>query len=473
MFLAGGLAPTTPAAPIRKLARAAKPSSRAAPGPSSRPASGPPAKGTRKNAGPSPEADDSDVIAIDQDEELPALTRPTRSRAEPTATTNGRAVKGKGKAKVDPPRTTKKVLAASEPMDVDAIDVVDDLHEEHDVQDVARAINATFRDSRLPTTTARPSRGEGSSKEIERLRQRAIDVRRTSPVSSNNPPDECPISGRITARRSRPTIGRIDSDTADGSGGATRTPGDATSGSGSRLAEASIYPDASLISVYLAQEALIKELTSQLAQKEPLTRAGKTSVLHLLTREAADEEKRLLEKELRWWKDVSDEKQQMLTQKDKRIAELEQIGFYSPTLTMVQTLNMYTTEKDLRFELKVEIENSKTLAAKAPRNPPPSATRARQGHGGVLGTDDPKHAEVVRFYEDLTNLLVTAMKLQPGKYLGLEEWCFTCIYTYVEDDNDSVPGVKKSAYPLHCGEPPISLYPSYLSANTCPIRAQA
>jgi hypothetical protein len=71
---------------------------------------------------------------------------------------------------------------------------------------------------------------------------------------------------------------------------------------------------------------LVKELNSQLARTEPLTRSGKSSVLHLLTREAADEEKRSIEKDLKRWKGVSQEKDAIIADKDKQIAELEQTG---------------------------------------------------------------------------------------------------------------------------------------------------
>lgn len=67
-------------------------------------------------------------------------------------------------------------------------------------------------------------------------------------------------------------------------------------------------------------------MNSQLARTEPLTRSGNSSVLHLLTRDAADEEKRLIEKELVRWKDVSKEKDGIIMDKDSRIAELEQAG---------------------------------------------------------------------------------------------------------------------------------------------------
>jgi hypothetical protein len=85
------------------------------------------------------------------------------------------------------------------------------------------------------------------------------------------------------------------------------------------------------------------------------------------------------------------------------------------------------TESDLQYEIKAERENSQ----KASRNPAP-AVRGGRGPNGLLGSDDPKHSELVRFYEDVTNLLVTDIKIQEPKYFNLEEWSLTCIYTYAD-----------------------------------------
>ena len=78
-----------------------------------------------------------------------------------------------------------------------------------------------------------------------------------------------------------------------------------------------------------AQEKLIQELTSELARVEPLAKSGKTSLLHFLTRDAADEEQRALEAEINRWKDTVKSKNATLAAKDKRVAELERIGSYS------------------------------------------------------------------------------------------------------------------------------------------------
>lgn len=67
----------------------------------------------------------------------------------------------------------------------------------------------------------------------------------------------------------------------------------------------------------------------------------------------------------------------------------------------------------------------------------------------MLGSDELKNTAVVKFYEDLTNLLVPKVKIEPGKYLGLEETCFTCVYTYMDlaklqnDEVDPAKGKSK------------------------------
>ena len=81
----------------------------------------------------------------------------------------------------------------------------------------------------------------------------------------------------------------------------------------------------------------------------------------------------------------------------------------------------------MSHDLRAEIERSSALASKT--------TRGRTGHG-VLA-DDPKQVEIIKFYEDLTNLLVPSMKFQPAKNSGLHEWTFTCIYTYLDVDDTS------------------------------------
>lgn len=102
------------------------------------------------------------------------------------------------------------------------------------------------------------------------------------------------------------------------------------------------------------------------------------------------------------------------------------------------------SENELRYELKAEIERSKVLSDKSVRTPQ-AAARSR-----IAGTasEDPKNAQVIRLYEDLTDLLVPNMKHQTNHGPGADELIFKCIYTYSEDDMSSTNSMQKSmVYP--------------------------
>jgi hypothetical protein len=71
------------------------------------------------------------------------------------------------------------------------------------------------------------------------------------------------------------------------------------------------------------KDQLIKKLTESLAAKEPLLESGKISAVELLTREAADAEKRLVEKELVKWRELA-------AQKEDVIRDKTQIGEHQP-----------------------------------------------------------------------------------------------------------------------------------------------
>lgn len=74
------------------------------------------------------------------------------------------------------------------------------------------------------------------------------------------------------------------------------------------------------------KDTLIHQLTTHLASKEPLIRPGKTSIVHLLTRELADADKREVEEDRQRYKEQSEAQQRELQEKERRIAELEDIG---------------------------------------------------------------------------------------------------------------------------------------------------
>ncbi|KAI0053867.1 hypothetical protein FA95DRAFT_1551627 [Auriscalpium vulgare] len=158
-----------------------------------------------------------------------------------------------------------------------------------------------------------------------------------------------------------------------------------------------------------AQEELIRELTSQLARVDPLIKAGRTSTLHFLTREAANEEKRNVEGEVERLKGLMSQKDDVIAQKNQHIRELQQ------------------QEQQTQLELKAEIERNKLLLSKPPRDPPGSALRGRPGRDMA---NDPKNGATVRLYEDMTNLLVTNVKFETCEYLDLEDCVFLCVFTH-------------------------------------------
>ncbi|CCM04406.1 uncharacterized protein FIBRA_06583 [Fibroporia radiculosa] len=158
---------------------------------------------------------------------------------------------------------------------------------------------------------------------------------------------------------------------------------------------------------FKTQETIIDELTSQLANTKALGSTGKSAVLHFLTREAADEEKEAVQKEVARWKEVVKERDVKLAQKDKHISELE------------------NQEKLLRSDLAAEVERGRVLSSRSQAPVIRSNT-----------AEDPRNAFVVRLYEDMTNLLVVSVKMEKSTFLGLDEPNFTCVYTHKEPSSD-------------------------------------
>jgi hypothetical protein len=91
----------------------------------------------------------------------------------------------------------------------------------------------------------------------------------------------------------------------------------------------------------------------------------------------------------------------------------------------------FGSEDDLRIELQAEIERGKTMASKLQRLPA-SASRPRAVNG-LSSADNPKLAEIIKFYEDLTNVIVPGMKMQKGQHFDTDEWIFNCVYSYTDE----------------------------------------
>lgn len=191
--------------------------------------------------------------------------------------------------------------------------------------------------------------------------------------------------------------------------------------------------------ILTVQNDLIKDLTAQLAKKEPLLRPGKKSNIGLISRDDMEQELGEYKAQIQHFKNESNSAKQAVQAKDTQIEELKQIGWLLPLFGIrTSQLTHRDTEKELRFELKTEIQRSEQLSRQN-RNPPGSASRG----AGILKGEDPKHTKVVSLYEDLTNILVHTVKCNPGQHDG-DEWVFTCIYTWRDDLDVNVPEKSES-----------------------------
>ncbi len=81
-----------------------------------------------------------------------------------------------------------------------------------------------------------------------------------------------------------------------------------------------------------------RALTTQLTKKQPLAGTGKSSIVHIVTREAAEEERQALDKEIAKLKAELAEATNKLSLKDQEIAELKKSRKRNPTLSL---LNKY------------------------------------------------------------------------------------------------------------------------------------
>ncbi|KAK2466739.1 hypothetical protein APHAL10511_000997 [Amanita phalloides] len=392
----GGFLPITPLPPPRRTTKPRKNANSEA-GPSSKPSRAPKAAGASKKAAnprkkqPSTNDNDSDVQEVIQEDEVEQtgtgntngediemvdVTNGKKGAAGSTTvahSVNGKSAgKGKGKAKA-PATKTKIISPEAAAIDVDAVERLEELEDEMDVaQETVRAVVAP--------------RGGGikdkNSREVAKLQERL----RHSQEQVQLLIEKLEETHRIRDTEAEKLMKALD--------------------------------DQYQIELK-SKEALLEGLSSQLAQKEPLTSGGNHSILHMITRETADEEQRKLLRE-------NDQLRAQVKEKDKLIAGLRQ------------------TENELRIDLKAEIEHAKLLSDKSHRTPQ-MVPRSR-----IAGTafEDPKNAEVIRFYEDLTNLLVTNMKHQASHRPGADDWILKCIYTYSEDDMSSDAMQKSVAFTL-------------------------
>lgn len=197
--------------------------------------------------------------------------------------------------------------------------------------------------------------------------------------------------------------------------------------------------------LYIAQERLIQELTAQLARVEPLARSGKTPALHFLTREAADEEQRTLESRLLQLQRTLEEKNSQISQLTERGEELSR----SP-----RQCAHCIIEEELERDLKLEVARSSELAARGSRGQTPTIRSAAQ-QKVTQDASSPLQAQAIKFYEDLSNLLVTGIKFSRSEFYSLtktEDYVVTCIYTFANSGNGSEPTKSEIAKLLRCDQ---------------------
>ncbi|KAJ3479088.1 hypothetical protein NLI96_g9309 [Meripilus lineatus] len=158
------------------------------------------------------------------------------------------------------------------------------------------------------------------------------------------------------------------------------------------------------------QETLLEEQAKLIVAST----SGQPYMLHFLSREAADEEKKEVEKEVARWKEVVKQRDVKLAQKDEQITEL------------------VNQNSQLTKELEAEVERGKSLAS---RNAPSSGTR--NNTKGIPTIKDPKHTAVLRLYEDLTNILVLGVEFEHNPHNHPEDdSVFDCVLT---DPNQADP----------------------------------
>ncbi|KAI0929030.1 hypothetical protein AcV5_006410 [Taiwanofungus camphoratus] len=376
--------PTTPAKPIIQTRKASTRSnhisSRAAAGPSSKPFGVPSKRGSKRQTTAEVEEtlDDQIVIGSSSEDGVDnavsgqAKGRKAQGRSEATSNGRTRASTTKGKGKAEPPSKHNRTINISgEPMEID--DRI--IEADHDLQTIPRTTRGrtnTKPPKANATSTQQARDSEKLLHDLEHLRKQLDSVISEKDKLSRQ------LEELFQVRHTEPE---------------------------QALEQQSMQYEARL----QTQESLINELTSQLAKVKTLSGSEKKYMLHFLTREAADEEKEAIEREVGRWKDVVKDRDIRLADKDKRIAELE------------------AQENVLRSDLQAEIDRGKHLAS---RNPPAPVTR-----NYVKITEDPKNAQVIRLYEDMTNFLVVSAKIEKGAFLNLDEPVFTCVYTYREEES--------------------------------------
>ncbi|CAL1705247.1 unnamed protein product [Somion occarium] len=265
--------------------------------------------------------------------------------------------KTKGKAKVD-----AQPLEVEEPMTIDEVEVI------QSEQLPQRATRTSKPQGKATSATTKPSSPPAVAVgEIDRLRREAERVRKQLADAHER---EQKLVGQLEE------VFRIRNTDAE-----------------EALAQEREVFDAKIT----AQELL-------LAEQAKLITASNSGMLHFLSREDADKEKKEVEDNVLHWKQVAAQKDEEIVAQTQQIQQLE-------------------------TELKAEIERAKTLAA---RNPLPSASR----NNGTAKVDGSGATAVICLYETMTNVLVLNTTIKPSEFHGKEEHEFDCIYSVSNPSDD-------------------------------------
>ncbi|KAH8106864.1 hypothetical protein BXZ70DRAFT_1003766 [Cristinia sonorae] len=376
----GGYNPTTPAkpqAPVKK----------SGPGRPARPAAAPPIAGpstkpdTTKRNGRKAQQGVVDIPEVEEAVEVTVLDDDSHDDEPPAVKETVAKSKGKTPQGRTAPKLAlkaKKNAAQVDERDVMDVDEAESADEAPPQQTVIRTANARTANKAVKTTRSEPvSQVETAlRREVEQLRQEVEEV----------------AKHRDKLAKQLEDLFRLRAEADD------------------ELQKQTLQYDALL----QAQEARLAEQAKLIAA----SKSGKPYMLQFLSREAADEEKKEVEKEVLRAQDIIKKKDILLAEKDQRIKEV-------------------LTEKDyLQAELKAEVERSKSLTS---RNPPPSVSRNGLKKGGMSDVADPKLAAVFLLYEDVTNLLVLNVRMERGTFPGTEDKIFDCVYTAPAKDDEPGP----------------------------------
>ncbi|CDO77647.1 hypothetical protein BN946_scf184963.g4 [Trametes cinnabarina] len=433
---ANNYGPTTPAPP--KKARGGRVGGRPVAGPSTKPTSKITVAKKPANRAPSTielddDEEDQDVVMVDEQpankrrkpsedsEEVVAMPGPppkstarkTASRTEPA--TNGiiKAAVTKGKARADAPPKTGKVNGAptAEEEERDEVMELDDSDKPLDPP-AQRAVRSSSKQPK-PTNASRASTVARSNKAEEKLAREVENLREQLERSRESAKEIATQRDKLAKQLEE--VFRI------------------------RHTE----PE-QLLEEYKSQfdeninrkEALIEELTAQLAKLQSSSKSNKSHTLHFLTREVAEEEKQALRDENLRLKDVIKQRDATIASKDKQIHALQEEGMFPrPRLSVLPAAAHLRAPpnlaKTVKKELDAEIERSKSLA----RTPAPTAAARQQ----KLTPSEPRNTPVIRLYEDMTNILVTGVKIDKSPdFPELDEEILACIYTYQSLDDDKL-----------------------------------